>query len=81
MVCKLGRAAGWVENRFRMQSNLEKLEEWPGQTGVRTAARLSSVEVGTLNGINARVGDDGLSSCLEEKDLGLGVDHLRRGYT
>ena len=48
---------------------------------MRTAARLSSVEVGTLNGINARVGDDGLSSCLEEKDLGLGVDHLRRGYT
>ena len=64
-----------------MPRNLEKSEEWPGQTGVRTAARVSSVEAGTLNGINARIGDDWLRSCLEEKDLGLGVDHLRRGYT
>lgn len=81
LVCKLGRAAGWVENGFRTQSNLEKLEEWPAQTGVRMAARLSSAEVGTLSGINARIGDDWPSSCPEDKDLGLGLGHLRRGHT
>lgn len=81
MVCKPEWAAGLVENGFRMQSNLEKSKEWPGQTGVWMPAKVSSVEVGTLKGVNARTGDDWLSSCPEEKDLGVGVDHLRRGYT
>lgn len=40
---------GQVENEFRMQSNLEKLEEWPGQPGIQMAERIS-VDVGTVNG-------------------------------
>lgn len=57
-----------------MQSNLEKLEEWPGQPGVQMAAWIS-VDVGTVSGANW------LSSCPEEKDLELRADHLRRRYT
>jgi len=44
------------------------------------ATRFCSAEVGTLNGICARIADDRLSSCPEKKDLGLGGDRIRRGY-